>query len=134
MIFRPDRRRVATTAIPGFILGMFPAMSSRAPDLMRVLGVVIVIAVVGYLIIISRTWISVDGPVVEVGVLRGIKRFQAGSASVRTLAVPGGPIRNESALHIESTAGRATIALASFSRADQHEVVDAVRRALESER
>lgn len=77
-----------------------------------------------------RTWVRFTNGVVEVGRIRGTKRFMAGEASVRRFAVPGGVVRDGSAVRIEGVdGGSVTIALAFFRSRDQ---VDMVRRLRET--
>jgi len=77
-----------------------------------------------------RTWVRLSNGVVEVGRIRGTKRFVAGEAAVRRFAVPGGVVRDGSAVRIEGVdGGSVTIALAFFRSRDQ---VDMVRRLRET--
>jgi hypothetical protein len=129
-MFRPSWRRVAINSIVGVVLGMAPFVMGGASTLLRIVGGLFLVAVIGYLVTMSRTWIRVEGALVEVGGVRGSKRFEAGSASVGVMKMPGGVIRDGSALHFDGGGKSATVALASFSGADRLAVAETSLRAL----
>lgn len=127
--YRPSPIRVGAFAAFG-LLGIIPIVAD---------GVAVVGRAAGWLVLgmaplgigpSLRTWVRVTGGAVEVGQVRGTKRFIAGEASVRWFAVPAGVVRDGSAVRIEGIDGSSvTISLAFFRSGD---LVDMVRRLREA--
>jgi hypothetical protein len=113
------------------LLGIIPILADGLSVAARAAGWLALVMTPLFIGLSLRTWVSLTVGVVEVGRLRGAKRFMAGEASVRKFAVPGGVVREGSAVHIEGVDGSSvTIALALFRSTDQVEMVRLLRSTL----
>jgi len=130
MVYRPSPLRVVLGG--GFaLLGLWPAMAGGVPLAFRCAGWVLFGSAVPIAVIAARTSVRVSEDVVEVGGVLGVKRFVRGQATVRRFAVPGGTVRDGSAVHFEaSDGGSATVALGLFRPQDRLALIQAVRAVL----
>ena len=130
--YRPSPMRVGGFAAFG-LLGLIPIAADDVSVVGRAAGW-LVLGMAPLVIGLSlRTWVRLTNGVVEVGRIRGTKRFVAGEAAVRRFAVPGGVVRDGSAVRIEGVdGGSVTIALAFFRSRDQADMVRRLRETLKA--
>jgi hypothetical protein len=129
-MYRPSPMRVGGFAAFG-LLGLIPVMADGVAFIGRAAGWMMLALATLAIGLSLRTWVTISNRVVEVGRVRGKKRFAAGEASARQFAVPGGLVRDRSAIRIEGVDGDSvTIALSAFRSRDQVEMVRRIRGTL----
>lgn len=131
MIYRPNRWRIARTAVLLIGLGMVAALWSGQALVVRLAGLALVLVASPALFAKSRASIRIGEGLVEINGVRGAQSFVAGKASVSLVVVAGGPLRQVTALRFEARDGRvATVSLAFFDSEDRSEVHRAVEAVL----
>jgi hypothetical protein len=131
--FRPSQIRVWGFVVFG-MLGVIPIVVDDVSIFGRVAGCIVVSMVPLVLVVSKRTWVTVTESGIEVGSIRGTKRFATGQASVRRFAVPGGVVRDGTAIHLEGRDDSScTISLGFFSCRDRHNLLRQLHLALGDE-
>jgi len=129
---RPSAIRLASVFVFG-LLGLWPVLSPDAGLVYKIAGGMFVVA--GFLspVLAWRTWVRVDSTGVTVSTLFTKESFVAGQAVVRSVSVPGGPVSESKALHVEGADRKSvTIPLAFFSLGDRDLISTEVSKALKS--